>query len=396
MARDSSDTPTPSSLSRDLSPSALAAGFITVLVGFASTGVLVFQAARAAGAGPDEVASWIWALGVGCGLTSFGLSLRYRQPVVTAWSSAGSALLAATSGLTLGEASGAFVACGLLLLLSGVTGWFERALSRIPAALAAGMLAGVLLRFGMDVFVAMSASFWLVAVMFAAYLAGRRRWPRYAVLGVLAAGVAVAAAQGTLHLGGVSLQPAVPVWTTPAFTWDAVIGVGVPLFVVTMASQNVPGVATLRASGYDAPISPLISWTGAATVALAPFGAFAINLAAITAAICMGREAHEDSRRRYVAAMAAGVFYLLVGIFGATLGALLAAFPRELVLALAGLALLNTIGGGLAVALRDDDWREPALITFLVTASGATLFGIGSAFWGLVAGGLATVVLRRV
>jgi len=380
---------------RDVSLSAAVAGFVAVLVGFASSAVIVFEAARASGAGPREIASWMWALGLGCGLTGIGLSLRYRQPVVTAWSTPGAALLAAgASGLTMPEAIGAFLVSAVLIVLCGVTRAFERAMSRIPVSLASGMLAGVLLRFGLDLFVAMTAQFWLVLAMFAAYLLGRRRWPRYAVPLALLAGVAVAAARGLLHTGALRLEFATPVWTTPVFTWDAVMGVAIPLFVVTMASQNVPGVATLRAAGYDAPISPLITWTGLATLALAPFGGFAVNLAAITAAICMGREAHEDPGRRYMAAVAAGACYLLLGMFGATVGALLGAFPRELVLALAGLALLNTIGGGLAAALRDEAAREPALITFLITASGASLFGIGSAFWGLVGGVAAMLALR--
>lgn len=383
-----------SSLLADASPSAIVAGFITVLVGCASTAVIVFEAARASGAGPAEIASWIWALGVGCGVVGIILSLRYRQPIVAAWSTPGAALLATTSGLSLSQATWAFIASGALMLLCGLTGWFERAMSRLPVALASGMLAGVLLRFGMDVFVAMGANFGLVGAMFAAYLLGRRLWPRYAVLGVLVAGVAVAALQGLLHLEAVQLQPAAPVWTAPAFSWDAMIGVALPLFVVTMASQNVPGVATLRACGYDAPVSPLVSWTGAATVILAPFGAYALNLAAITAAISAGPQAHEDPSRRYVAAVAAGVFYLVMGASAAMLGAILAAFPRELVIAVAGLALINTIGGGLAGAMREESDREPALVTFLVTASGTTLWGIGSAFWGLVAGGLTMLALR--
>ena len=381
--------------SRDVSLSAAVAGFVAVLVGFASSAVIVFEAARASGAGPREIASWMWALGLGCGLTSIGLSLRYRQPVVTAWSTPGAALLAASaSGLPMPEAVGAFLVSAVLIVLCGITRGFERAMARIPVSLASGMLAGVLLRFGLDLFVAMTAQFALVLAMFAAYLAGRRRWPRYAVPLALLAGIVVAAAQGLLHTDALRLEFAVPVWTAPVFSWDAAIGVAIPLFVVTMASQNVPGVATLRAAGYDAPVSPLIAWTGLATLVLAPFGGFAVNLAAITAAICMGREAHEDRERRYMAAVAAGVCYLVLGVFGATIGALLGAFPRELVLALAGLALLNTIGGGLAAALRDEATREPALITFLVTASGASLLGIGSAFWGLVAGVAATLALR--
>jgi benzoate membrane transport protein len=235
----------------------------------------------------------------------------------------------------------------------------------------------------------------MVLAMLFAYLLARRWVPRYAVLFALAAGVAIALAQGSLALGSVSLSLAQPVFTAPQFSIGALFGVALPLFVVTMASQNVPGVAVIRASGYTVPISPVIGWTGVATLLLAPFGAYALNLAAITAAICMGREAHEDPARRYVAAVAAGVFYLLVGAFGATVGALFAAFPRELVLGIAGLALLGTIGNGLAAALSAERDREPALITFLVTASGVTLLGVGSAFWGLVAGALAMLLLSR-
>ncbi len=379
----------------DFSLSSFVAGFVCVLVGFTSSAVIVFQAAQASGAGPAETASWIWALGLGCGLTSIGLALRYRQPIVTAWSTPGAALLAASSmGLTLPQATGAFIVVGALILLCGLTRGFERAMGRIPLPLAAAMLAGVLLRFGLDVFVAMQSQYLLVLAMFVLYLLGRRAWPRYAVLGALLAGVLVAGTQGQLHLGQVQARLAVPVFTAPEFSWEVLIGVALPLFVVTMASQNVPGVATLRASGYDAPVSPLISWCGLATVVLAPFGGFSINLAAITAAICMGPEAHADRDKRYTAAVAAGLFYLAIGLFGATLVALLAAFPQELVAAIAGLALLNTIGGGLATAMHDESRREPALITFLVTASGVTLLGIGSAFWGLVAGALAMLVLR--
>jgi len=207
--------------------------------------------------------------------------------------------------------------------------------------------------------------------------------------------MALAALQGGLLSQPVRLTVATPIFTMPVFSWEVLIGVALPLFVVTMASQNVPGVATIRAAGYDTPVSAPVAWTGLLTTVLAPFGAFSINLAAITAAICMSREVHEDKARRYVAAMAAGVAYLFLGVFGATIGALLAAFPRELVLAIAGLALINTIGSGLVEVVRDAPQREPALIAFLVTASGTSLFGIGSAFWGLVAGIVALGVLRR-
>lgn len=377
---------------RDLSPSALVAGFVAVLVGFTSSVAIVFAAAQALGATPAQTTSWIWALGLGMGLTSIGLSLAYRQPVLTAWSTPGAALLAGTSGVAMPEAVGAFVACALLITLAGATRWFERVMDRIPVAIASALLAGVLARFALDAVAAVPRAPLLVLGMAAAYLAGRRLWPRYAVPGVLAAGIAIAAAQGRLQWRAVEWGWAQPVWTTPVFSLSALVGVALPLFVVTMASQNLPGVAAQRASGYDTPVSPVITATGVTTLLLAPFGAYALNLAAITAAICMGREAHEDARRRYMAAVAAGVFYVALGLAGGAVAGLLAAFPHELVAAVAGLALLGTIAGGLASALKDEHHRDAAVLTFLVTLSGVTLAGIGSAFWGVVAGAVALTV----
>jgi benzoate membrane transport protein len=292
------------------------------------------------------------------------------------------------------EAIGAFVVSAILIAIVGFSGVFARALHRIPASLAAAMLAGVLVRFGLDAFIAIRTEPVLAIGMLATYLGLRRASPRYAVVGALACGVIIAAGSGLLHLEDLHLAFARPVWTTPEFSVPAMIGIALPLFIVTMASQNVPGVAALRASGYEPPVSSLIGWTGTLNAIMAPFGGFTLNLAAITAAICMGREAHPDPAQRYQAAVWAGVFYLVIGFSGATVGALFAAFPAELIMAIAGLALFGTIGNGLATALAEESRREPALITFLVTASGVTLAGIGAAFWGLVAGVLATIVLR--
>jgi len=381
---------------RDFSLSAAVAGFVTVLVGFTSSAVIVIQAAQALGASSAEVGSWIWALGLGMGLTCILLSLRYRAPVVTAWSTPGAAMLiTSAAGVPMAEAIGAFVVSAVLLALSGFTGWFERAMNRIPMSIAAGMLAGVLLRFGLDVFVAMNTRFAMAFGMLCAYLLARRLVPRYAVIMALLVGAAIAAAQGLLRFDGFGVALATPVFTAPRFSLSAIVGIALPLFIVTTASQNAAGVAVIRASGYHhLPVSPLIGWSGAATLVLAPFGAFALNLAAITAAITMGREAHEDPARRYVAAVAAGVFYLVVGLFGATVVAVFAALPKELVLTIAGLALLGTIGNSLFAALADEREREPALIAFLVTASGVSLAGIGAPFWGLLAGAFAALVLR--
>ncbi|WP_313402032.1 benzoate/H(+) symporter BenE family transporter [Stenotrophomonas sp.] len=388
--------PAPRSFFRDLSLPAIVAGFITVLVGFASSAVIVFQAAQAVGAGQAEIASWMWALGMGMGVTCIGLSLRYRVPVVTAWSTPGAAMLVVgATTLPMSDAIGAFVLAALMGAVAGFSGVFEKAMRRIPVSLASGMLAGVLLRFGLDVFVSVQAQPLLVLLMFATYLLGRRWLPRYAVIATLLVGVAVAGGKGLMQMEQVQLQMALPVFTLPTLSWAAVFGIALPLFIVTMASQNVPGVAVLKASGYDAPVSPVIGWIGVVNTALAPFGGYALNLAAITAAICMGRDVHEDPARRYTAAVSAGVFYLVIGLFGATVAAVFAAFPRELIATLAGIALLGTIGNSLAAAMREEAEREPALVTFLVTASGLSLAGIGSAFWGLVAGVITLLALRR-
>jgi benzoate membrane transport protein len=377
---------------RDLSPSAVVAGFVAVLVGFTSSVVIVFAAAQALGATPAQTTSWIWALGLGMAATSIGLSLWTRQPVLTAWSTPGAALLAGSSGYGLAEATGAFVACGALITLAGLTRAFERVMDRIPQAIAAALLAGVLARFGLDAVGAVKTAPLLVCTMTAVFLLGRRLWPRYAVPGVLLAGIAVAAAQGRMDTSAITWTMAQPLWVTPQFSPGALVGLGLPLFIVTMASQNLPGVAAQRAAGYAVPVSPVITATGVASMLLAPFGGYALNLAAITAAICMGREAHEDPARRYTASVMAGMFYLALGLFGGAVVGLLAAFPRELVMAVAGLALLGTIAGGLAAALKAEAHRDAAGLTFLVTLSGVTLWGIGSAFWGVLAGSLALLV----
>ena len=380
---------------RDSSFSAASAGFVAVLVGFTSSVAIVFQAANAFGATPGQIGSWMWALGLSMGLCSLAASLWLRQPVMVAWSTPGAAVLAtagASGAFGMAEAVGAFMVCAALITLCGVTGWFEAIMDRIPIALASALLAGVLARFGMDAFLAAQSAFALVLLMLLAYLAGRRWWPRYAVPVVLVVGMVCAVAQGRMQAVSVPWSLTVPEFTAPQFTWRATLNLALPLFVVTMASQNLPGVAAIRSAGYSMPISKLITLTGVATLILAPFGAFALNLAAITAAICMGREAHPDPRRRYVAAAVSGAIYCLVGLFGAAVAGVLTSFPSELVSAVAGLALLGSIGGGLAVAVKDETHREAALITFLVTLSGFQWLGIGSAFWGIAAGALALFV----
>ncbi|MGO2393568.1 MAG: benzoate/H(+) symporter BenE family transporter [Halomonas sp.] len=375
------------SLWHDMSVSSVTAGFVAVTIGYTSSAAIIFQAAAAAGASPAQISSWLWALGLGMGATSLGLSLRYRMPLLTAWSTPGAAFLATSlPGIPMQEAIGAFLFSALLITVCGVTGMFERLMRYIPSAIASAMLAGILLRFGLDLFVVMEREWLIPLLMLAAWVAGRRLWPSLAVPGVLITGLAIAALQGQINLHDVPLSPSIPVFTAPAFTLSTLIGIGIPLFVITMATQNLPGVAVLRAAGYHPNSSPLISWTGATTLLLAPFGAFALNMAAISAAVCLGPDAHENPHRRYTAGVAAGVFYIILGIFGATVTGVFNAMPSALVMALAGIALLGTLGGGLANAFYDAKQRDAAIVTFLLTGSGITLLGIGGAFWGLVAG----------
>jgi benzoate membrane transport protein len=382
-------------MGRDFSVSTGVAGFVAVLVGFTSSAAIVFSAAQALGASEAQTVSWIWALGLGMGLTSLGLSLWYRQPVLTAWSTPGAAVLAVSQGVSLPEATGAFIVCALLIMVFGYSGWFERLMAKIPLALASALLAGVLARFALDAVGAVAHAPVLVLAMTLSYLLGRRWWPRWSVPVVLLVGVAVAALQGQLNLSSVEVAWAMPVWVSPVWSGAAMVSVALPLFVVTMASQNLPGVAAQRACGYDIPISPVVGATGLASLVLAPFGGYALNLAAITAAICMGKEAHPDPGRRYTASVAAGLLYIVLGLAGGTIVSLMAAFPQALILAVAGLALLGTMASGLAVAVKDEQHREAALLTFLVTLSGVTLLGVGSAFWGVVVGGLAQWVWSR-
>lgn len=365
----------------------ISAGFIAVLVGYTSSAAIVFQAATAAGASAAHISSWLLALGLGMGATCIGLSLRYRSPVLTAWSTPGAALLATSLvGVPMNEAIGIFLFTSALITLSGITGWVETLMKHVPRTLAAAMLGGVLLRFGLQVFVSMQTQLGLVALMLVVFFVGRKFKSRYTVPATFLAGLVWAAVAGLIHFEAVTLSISRPLFTLPAFNLASLIGVGIPLFIVTMASQNVPGIAVLRANGYSTPVSPLITWTGVTGLLLAPFGGFQFNLAAITAAICMSPEADRDPAQRYLAAIWAGVFYLITGLLGATVVSLFTALPHELVAAIAGIALLGTIGASLTGALQEEGERDAALVTFLVTASGMTLGGVGSAFWGLLIG----------
>ncbi|EJL83760.1 benzoate/H(+) symporter BenE family transporter [Pantoea sp. GM01] len=372
----------------------LISGFVAVLIGYSSSAALIFQAAQAAGASPEQIGGWLSMLGIGMGLASLGLSLWTRMPILAAWSTPGAALLATSvQGLTLNEVVGVFVATNLLIVLCGVTGLFARLMNHIPQSLAAAMLAGILLRFGIGTFSGLQSHFALCGSMCLVWLISRRWLPRYAIILALIAGVLVAFYQQTLHLPPHALAISRPEFIMPQFNLAALIGVGLPYFLVTMASQNAPGMATLQAHGYQPPISALTGWTGFIALILSPFGGFSVCIAAITAAICMGEEVDANPARRWMASALAGVFYLLTGFTGGLIAVLLSALPPVFIATLAGLALLGTLAGSLQRALAEPAQRDSAIVAFLITASGISLLGIGSAFWGLLGGMLTFLIL---
>jgi len=374
----------------------LLAGFVAVLVGYASSAAIIWQAAAAAGATPAQIAGWMTALGLGMGVSTIALSLWYRMPVLTAWSTPGAALLATSlEGLSLGEAVGVFIFANALIVLCGVTGLFARLMNVIPHTLAAAMLAGILLRFGLQAFSNVEGHVLLCGSMLLAWLICKALAPRYAIVATLIVGALVAGLSGDVITDKLTFALVMPELTRPIFNPTALISIGIPFFLATMASQNAPGFATMQAAGYRVAVSPLIIFTGGLALVLSPFGVYSICIAAITAAICQSPDAHPDVRQRWKAAVAAGMFYLLAGIFGGSITSLLAALPLSWIQTLAGLALLSTIGGSLFQALAHEKERDAAVVTFLVTASGVTLLGVGSAFWGLVAGGICYGALSR-
>lgn len=373
----------------------LLSGFVAVLVGYASSAAIIWQAAVAAGASTTQIAGWMTALGIAMGVSTLLLTLWYRAPVLTAWSTPGAALLVTgLQGLTLPEAIGVFIIANALIVLCGVTGLFARLMQVIPHSLAAAMLAGILLRFGLEAFARLGDQFLLCGGMLLAWLVMKRIAPRYAVIAALIAGAVIALLEGDIVTSSFAMTPVLPTFIAPQFSLAHALGIAVPLFLVTMASQNAPGVATMKAAGYDVPVSPLIIVTGLLALLFSPFGVYSICIAAITAAICQSPDAHPDAAKRWLAAAAAGMFYLLAGIFGSSITGMMAALPASGIQMLAGLALLGTISGSLYQALNHENERDAAVVTFLVTASGLTLWGVGSAFWGLIAGGICYTVLR--
>lgn len=379
---------------RDL-PHPVVAGLISVIVNYGGTFILIFQAARSAGLSPEQTASWVWSVSVGVGLTGLFLSWRFREPIITAWSTPAAAFLVTTLATTpYAEAVGAYMLSAAAFVLLGLSGYFEKVIRLIPPGIASGLLAGILLQFGIGAFGGASVDPVLVCLLILSYVLLKRISARYAVVGILVIGLMILLAQDRIDLSGLSLTAATPVLTLPEFTLNATLSVALPLFLITLTGQYMPGMLVLRNDGFRTSANPIVTVTGLGSLLMAPFGSHAFNIAAITAAIATGRESHEDRSKRWIAGLAAGAAYCMVGIFGVTLAAVFMAFPAAFITTLAGLALLGTIGGSLAGAMADPAGREAALITFLAAAANISLLGIGGAFWGLVIGLIAHAALN--
>lgn len=380
----------------DLSISAFIAGLLAVLISYAGPLVIVFQAAKLSGLSTQMTSSWIWAISIGSGLTGLILSWRLKVPVITAWSTPGAALLIGLLPHTpYPQAIGAYLVSAIVIVIIGLSGAFDRVMERMPKGIAAALLAGILLRFGMEVFSSISINPILVLAMIGAYIAIKRASPRYAIAGVMIVGIAAAMLADKTHISEVTLDLVAPIFVAPEWSWTAVLNMGLPLAIVSLTGQFVPGMAVMRASGYKVRAKEIITTTGAASFLLAPFGSHGVNLAAITAAICTGKEANEDPEKRYVAGIFCGLIYILIGLFGGAIALLFSALPKELIATLAGLALIGAITSGMVGMVADESHRDASVITFLATASGMHFLGMGSAFWGLGIGCLAYFILHK-
>jgi benzoate membrane transport protein len=370
-------------LRKDWSVSAITAGFLAVLISYSGPAVIFFQAADVANVSKEMIASWIWGISIGAAISGIFLSWTLKVPVITAWSAPGTALLVTLfPAITLNQVVGAYITAAAIIFLIGVSGYFDKIMRRIPTGIAAGMMAGILFQFGVSAFKSATTMPTLTFGMVVAYVVFRRLVPRYSIVLVLVSGISLAMLLGNANVSGLELNLTTPVLITPEWTWGTTLSLGLPLVLVSLTGQFLPGMAILHLSGYRAPARPIIAATSLASIGVAFFGGITIVVAAITAALCTGKDAHEDPAKRYVAGIANGVFYLIGGTFAGTIVMVFTALPKEFIAVLAGLALIGAIASNITAVVREEDHREASVITFLSTASGMSFLGLGSAFWG--------------
>lgn len=381
-------------LKNDWSISATVAGFLAVLISYSGPLIIFFQAAQRAHVSTDMMVSWIWGISIGAAVSGIYLSIKYKTPVITAWSAPGTALLVTLfPNVSLNEAIAAYITSAIVIFLIGITGYFDKLLKWIPQDVAAGMMAGILFQFGIGLFTASNSMPFIVFSMLIVFLIAKRLMPRYTMIWVLAAGVLLSLILGKMNPVDVSFSLAIPQWISPEWTWNSTLNLAVPLILVSLTGQFLPGMAIMKLSGYDTPAKPIITVTSITSLAVACVGGITIVLASITAALCMGKDAHELKEKRYIAGIANGIFYILGGLFAGSIVMLFSLLPKELVAALAGLALLGAIATNISVAMKNDSQRDAALITFLATASGMHFLGLSSVFWGICIGVIAHFIL---
>ncbi|MGF1911395.1 benzoate/H(+) symporter BenE family transporter [Vibrio kasasachensis] len=374
-------------IKRQFNLSHFSAGFTAVLVGYTSSVVIIIQAATTAGATPAQIESWLLVLGVAMGLTSIAYSWFYKMPILTAWSTPGAAMLAISAhDYNLNVIIGAFVVSGGLILLTGLITPLSRALERIPSQLATAMLAAILLPFCLEGFKTITTTPVIFISMFAGFLLAKRFVAKYAMLVLLTIGVICTLIVSNTELGTIEFSIAQPIWIKPGFDIASILNLSIPLYLVTMLSQNLPGIAMIKSYQYSPPVKPILIGTGLTNILFAPFGGFSANLAAISAAICMTPEVDANRAHRYRAAIWAGVFYLIAGVFAKTVVTLFMALPPEVTKILAGFALLGTLLMCLTNTLQEVGYRESALFTFLITLSGVSFLGVSATLWGLLIG----------
>ncbi|MBS97122.1 MAG: benzoate transporter [Oceanospirillaceae bacterium] len=383
-------------MGKDLSLTAISAGLLAVLVSYSGPLLILFQAAQSAQVSNDMLTSWVWSVSIGAAAAGILLSWWTRVPIVTAWSAPGTALLVTLfPELSLNQAVGAYITAALLMFLIGITGYFDHLVRMIPKGIAAGMMAGILFQFGTGAFGAVSEAPVLALCMIGAYLLLKRYLPRYSLILMLFVGILLSVLLEGSRLDGVKLMITEPVFIAPEWSLSATLSLAIPLVLVSLTGQFLPGMAILRASGYEHQrAKPILTVTSISSLFVACFGGITIVIAAITAALCTGKDAHEDPDKRYVAGIANGVFYLIGGTLAGTMILLFSAMPSTFIAVLAGLALIGAISSNLVAALQDEQHREASLITFLATASGMSFLGLGSAFWGVVIGSAAYLVLH--
>ncbi|WP_417630857.1 benzoate/H(+) symporter BenE [Acinetobacter baumannii] len=381
-------------LKNDWSISTTVAGFLAVLISYSGPLIIFFQAAQRAHVSTDMMVSWIWGISIGAAVSGIYLSIKYKTPVITAWSAPGTALLVTLfPNISLNEAVAAYITSAIVIFLIGITGYFDKLLKWIPQDVAAGMMAGILFQFGISLFTASDSMPLIVFSMLIVFLIAKRLMPRYTMIWVLAAGVLLSLILGKMNPVDVSFNLAIPQWISPEWTWNSTLNLAVPLILVSLTGQFLPGMAIMKLSGYDTPAKPIITATSIASLAVACVGGITIVLASITAALCMGKDAHELKEKRYIAGIANGIFYILGGLFAGSIVMLFSLLPKELVAALAGLALLGAIATNISVAMKNDGQRDAALITFLASASGMHFLGLSSVFWGICIGVIAHFIL---